>query len=87
LTKTAALDYAREGIRINAVCLGFIKTPIIDLGTEIEWVTTAKVEAEVPIRRWGAASEIANAVLFLCGGRSLLITGAAVPVDGGYTAQ
>ncbi|KAK4945652.1 hypothetical protein LTR10_015271 [Elasticomyces elasticus] len=87
LTKTTALDYAKAGIRVNAVCPGMIKTPLIVPGSEIERVTTENVKTLTPIGRWGTPEEVANVIVFLCGGRSSLITGASLPVDGGYTAQ
>ncbi|OQV03609.1 hypothetical protein CLAIMM_08629 [Cladophialophora immunda] len=87
LTRTTALDYAKQGLRVNVVCPGFIKTPIIEPGSEIERTTTEKVQKSTPIARWGTAHEIANVVMFLCGGRSSLMTGAVIPVDGGFTAQ
>lgn len=87
LTKTAALDYAKDGVRVNAVCPGFIKTPLIVPGSQIERETTEKVKSSTPIGRWGTPQEIANVVMFLSGGLSSLVTGIALPVDGGFTAQ
>ena len=87
LTKTATLDYAAQGLRVNAVCPGYISTPLIDTSEELVRRATEQVETFAPMKRWGTAQEIANAVLFLSGGRSSFITGSAVIVDGGYTAQ
>jgi len=87
LTKSAALEYGRAGIRINAVCPGFIRTAmverIIDRGSISE---DAMITAE-PIGRIGKPEEIANAVLFLCSDDASFVTGLPMPVDGGYVAQ
>ena len=87
LTKTAALDYAAQGLRVNAVCPGYIDTPIINTSKELVRVASEQIETFTPMKRWGSAQEVANVVLFLSGGRSSFITGSAVAVDGGYTAQ
>lgn len=87
LTKTSALDYAKDGLRVNAVAPGVIKTPLIVPGSEIERVTTEVVAKYTPMARFGLPNEVAAVVVFLCGGRSSLMTGAVLPVDGGYTAQ
>lgn len=87
LTKTAALDYAAQGLRVNAVCPGYIDTPLINTSEELVRRATEQVETFTPMKRWGSAQEVANVVLFLSGGRSSFITGSAVAVDGGYTAQ
>lgn len=87
LTKTVALDYAKDGLRINAVAPGVIKTPLIVPGSEIDRVTNEIVAKSTPMARMGLPEEVASVVVFLCGGRSSLMTGAILPVDGGYTAQ
>jgi NAD(P)-dependent dehydrogenase (short-subunit alcohol dehydrogenase family) len=82
LTKTAALEYGKRGVRINAVCPGTVLTPmvqnVIDAGLEEHLV------ALHPIGRIGTAEEIANAVLWLCSDDASFVLGVALPVDGGY---
>jgi NAD(P)-dependent dehydrogenase (short-subunit alcohol dehydrogenase family) len=82
LTKTAALEYGRRGVRVNAVCPGTVLTPmvqnVIDQGLEEHLV------ALHPIGRIGTAEEVANAVLWLCSDDASFVLGVALPVDGGY---
>jgi NAD(P)-dependent dehydrogenase (short-subunit alcohol dehydrogenase family) len=85
LTKTLALDYAREGIRVNAVCPGYIKTPMLLAGPVKDQLET--LAALHPLRRLGEPEEVANCVLFLASDESSFVTGASLLVDGGYTAQ
>lgn len=87
LTKTAALEYAKQNIRVNAVCPGVIHTPMIDrfVGGNVEAIKA--LTAGEPIGRIGEPSEIAEAVLYLCSSRASFITGVAMPVDGGWVAQ
>jgi NAD(P)-dependent dehydrogenase (short-subunit alcohol dehydrogenase family) len=88
LTKSAALEYAARGIRINAVCPGLIETAMSD-----QMKAAGQAEAldamlkEVPIGRIGRAEEIADAVLWLCSSASSMVVGQAIAVDGGYTIQ
>ncbi|MFC4671000.1 SDR family NAD(P)-dependent oxidoreductase [Seohaeicola nanhaiensis] len=83
LTKAAAIDYADLGIRINAICPGFVETPL---------TATSKAEkraasvAKTPIGRYATAEEIAAQAIWLMSDRSGYVTGAAIAVDGGYTA-
>lgn len=85
LTRTAALEYAKQGIRVNAVCPGAVETPMLQrfMGTSPEG-RTAMVASE-PIGRIGRPDEIADAVLWLCE-RATFVTGQAIAVDGGWTA-
>ncbi len=87
LTRAAALEYAKAGIRVNAVCPGGIRTPALDSffssGPHIE----ARVIAQHPIGRLGTPEEVAEAVLWLCSDAASFITGHALAVDGGATAQ
>jgi NAD(P)-dependent dehydrogenase (short-subunit alcohol dehydrogenase family) len=85
LTKVAALDYAGQGIRVNAIAAGLVDTPLTASGRPPE-VMKARIEAH-PIGRIGQASEIADAVVWLCSGASSFVTGAVIAVDGGYSAR
>jgi NAD(P)-dependent dehydrogenase (short-subunit alcohol dehydrogenase family) len=87
LTRAAALDYAAQGIRVNAVCPGYIETPMMDRFTGGTAEGRAKVISEEPIGRMGTAEEIANAVLWLCSDAAAFTVGHALVVDGGQTVQ
>ncbi|MER6157316.1 glucose 1-dehydrogenase [Streptomyces sp. NPDC001868] len=86
LTKSLAVEYARHGIRANCVCPSIIDTPMTDasIGHDAA-VKEAKAKLN-PIGRLGTPEDVANAILFLASDRSSFITGAALTVDGGYTA-
>jgi len=80
LTRSAALEYARKGIRVNAVCPGFTETPMVaGLG---ETMVEATVKA-IPMRRLGTPEEIAQAIVWLCSEGASFVTGHALAVDGG----
>ncbi len=87
LTKSAALEYAERGIRINAVCPGIIDTPMVAGMKETETEAMDILMQQVPIGRLGDAAEIADPVLWLCGPGSTYVIGHALAVDGGYTAR
>lgn len=87
LTKAAALENARTGIRINAVCPGFIKTPMIDRATGGDAAAEAAFAQVVPMGRMGKPSEISDMILYLCSDSSTLVTGACLVADGGWTVQ
>ncbi|MFQ5879388.1 MAG: SDR family oxidoreductase [Dehalococcoidia bacterium] len=87
LTKTAALEFAIQGIRVNAVCPGFIRTPLTDVLRGRDPQFEARTAARYPIGRVGAPEEVAAAVVWLCSDAASFVTGHAVPVDGGYVAQ
>jgi NAD(P)-dependent dehydrogenase (short-subunit alcohol dehydrogenase family) len=84
LTKSLAIAWAGEGIRVNAVAPGFIVTPMTDAA--IDPAYRARVEERTPMGRWGEPQHIADAVLFLASERASFITGVILPVDGGYLA-
>jgi NAD(P)-dependent dehydrogenase (short-subunit alcohol dehydrogenase family) len=84
LTKSAALDYAAKGIRINAVCPGCIDTP---MGDAIDPAAMQEFLRDQPIGRMGRAEEVAAAVLWLCSPGASFVLGVALPVDGGFVAH
>lgn len=87
LTKTAALEGAKLGLRVNAVCPGVIKTPMIDRLIASNPDMQAALRALHPLGRFGEPEEVAEAVVFLCSDKSSFITGQALAVDGGWTAS
>ncbi|PKB71208.1 MAG: short chain dehydrogenase [SAR202 cluster bacterium Io17-Chloro-G6] len=87
LTKSAALEYARDGIRVNAVCPGIIDTPMMDRLVEGREEYAATIPARQPIGRKGTPGEIAEAVAWLCSDAASLVTGLSMSVDGAFTAQ
>ena len=86
LTKTAAVDYAREAIRVNAVCPGYIRTPMIEQGVLLDPGGEERVVSRHPMHRLGTPEEIAEAVVWLCSNAASFVTGHAMAVDGGYVA-
>jgi NAD(P)-dependent dehydrogenase (short-subunit alcohol dehydrogenase family) len=86
LTKSAALEYAPRGIRVNAVCPGTIDTPMVANMIENGELDMTEAIRNQPIGRLGTADEIAAAVLWLCSSAASFVVGIALPVDGGYTA-
>jgi NAD(P)-dependent dehydrogenase (short-subunit alcohol dehydrogenase family) len=87
LTKTGALEYARQKIRVNAVCPGAIETPMLSRIFEVIPQRGARMAEIEPVGRLGTPDEIANAVLWLCSEDSSFVTGTALSVDGGLTAM
>ncbi|RMZ91359.1 hypothetical protein DV736_g1389, partial [Chaetothyriales sp. CBS 134916] len=87
LTRTASDDYAKDGIRINAICPGYTQTPMTMRDPAVRKAMDERVHSAVPMQRMGTPQEIADGVIFLCGGRSSFIAGAALSVDGGYTSR
>jgi len=87
LTKSVAVEGAEENVRVNAVCPGVIDTPTVSRFTEGDDSVMAGVVEPQAIKRAGDPAEVAAAVVWLCSEEASFITGAAMPVDGGYTAQ
>ena len=87
LTKSAALEYAARGIRINAVCPGAIETPMVADMIVRERISQEDLLRDQPTGRLGRPEEIASAVLWLCSPGASFVLGVALPVDGGYTAH
>ncbi|KAJ5212414.1 uncharacterized protein N7498_004060 [Penicillium cinerascens] len=87
LTRTASEDYAKNGLRINAICPGYTETPLTTKSPEILKAMMERVDTAVPMERMGRPEEIADGVLYLCGGRSSFVTGTALSVDGGYVQR
>jgi NAD(P)-dependent dehydrogenase (short-subunit alcohol dehydrogenase family) len=83
LTKTAAIEYAEVNIRVNAVCPGYIRTPMTEPGMRLRGEA---ILAQTPFKRLGNPEEIAEMVLWLCSERASYVSGAAYNVDGGYMA-
>jgi len=88
MTKTAAMEYARHNIRVNAVCPVFTVTPMFqpDVMDKISEGLSRKLKSGVPMKRFAEASEMAEAILWLGSEKASFITGHALPVDGGLTA-
>jgi NAD(P)-dependent dehydrogenase (short-subunit alcohol dehydrogenase family) len=88
LTKTAALEYAQQGIRVNCICPGYIRTPMV---TAVLQQAGAALEEQMiasePVGRMGHPEEVAEAVVWLCSDAASFVTGHTMTVDGGYVAQ
>jgi NAD(P)-dependent dehydrogenase (short-subunit alcohol dehydrogenase family) len=87
MTKSAAVEYASKGVRINAVCPGVIDTPMVADMLTSQADAMAEIMKEQPIGRLGRAEEIAAAVLWLCSPGASFVVGVALPVDGGFTTH
>ncbi len=88
LTKSFALAYARQGIRVNAVCPGIIRTPMVERSfLARDPNAAARLEASEPVGRLGTPEEVAEAVVWLCSDAASFVTGVALPVDGGMVAR
>jgi NAD(P)-dependent dehydrogenase (short-subunit alcohol dehydrogenase family) len=84
LTKVAALDYGSRGIRVNAICPGTARTPMVDEAIAQQPALEDYLRAMHPIGRIGEASEVAEAAVWLCTPAASFVLGVALPVDGGY---
>jgi NAD(P)-dependent dehydrogenase (short-subunit alcohol dehydrogenase family) len=89
ITRTAALEYARRGIRVNAVCPAFVHTPMVDsfVAADPLHFNLDRLAGMQPMGRMGTAEEVAEAVVWLCSDAAAFITGIALPLDGGTTAR
>ncbi|MGL5871831.1 MAG: SDR family oxidoreductase [Xenococcaceae cyanobacterium] len=87
LTRSAALDYATQGIRVNAINPGIIATEMIDRIVTNIGSTAPELASTIPMKRMGKPEEVANMVVFLCSDAASYITGQALVVDGGFTAN
>jgi len=87
LTRSAALDYAEAGIRVNAVAPGYIRTPMLERLFALHPDLEESAIQRHPIGRLGTPEEIAQAVVWLCSDAASFVTGQVLPVDGGYLAQ
>lgn len=83
MTKAAALEYAAQGLRINAVCPAIIETPMVERALDGDAELTAQFKAAHPVGRFGQPEEVASATLWLCTEGAAFVTGHALPVDGG----
>lgn len=84
MTRSDAIDYASDGIRVNCVCPGVIETPMTTGSEEVKERLQPAIDI-APMRRMGRPEEIADATLFLCSKQASFIQGHALVVDGGYT--
>ena len=87
MTRTAALEYAKIGIRVNAVCPGYIETPLLEPYSSTNPELEGFIRRIQPMGRLGTAEEVAGAVVWLCSDAASFVTGHAMSVDGGYVAQ
>ena len=87
LTKTAAIEYAPQGLRVNAVCPGVIDTEMVARFTHGDATALAGLTGETPAARLGSPGEIAEAVVWLCSDRASFVTGQALGIDGGFVAD
>lgn len=87
LTKAVALECARQGIRVNAVCPGLVRTPMVERILAADPGLESHLAALEPVGRLAAAAEVAQAVAWLCSDAASFMTGTSMPVDGGWSAH
>lgn len=87
LTKTVALEYAKQGIRVNSICPGMTLTPAVEAWAREVPEQAAQTQAAIPLGRLGTPEDQANAAVWLCSDKAAYITGVNLAVDGGQTAQ
>ena len=87
LTRTAALEYAQRNIRVNCVCPGVIRTPMVERTIDKGGFTEADIIAGEPVGRLGKPEEIAEGVLWLLSEASSFVTGHPLTIDGGWVAR
>jgi NAD(P)-dependent dehydrogenase (short-subunit alcohol dehydrogenase family) len=87
LTRSASEDYASKGLRINCVAPGYTETPMTTANPDVRKAMEERVGTAVPMGRMGKPEEIADAVIWLAGGRSSFVTGSCLVVDGGFTER
>lgn len=88
LARTAAIEYAEHGVRVNAICPGYIQTPLVGrrLAPADRAALFSKLAADAPLGRMGTPEDVARLALFLASDESAYVTGLAIPVDGGVVA-
>ena len=87
LTKAVAMEYAKRGVRVNAICPGLVRTPMLERLFEANPGVEAQVTALEPVGRMATAEEVARSVVWLCSDAAAFVTGTALPVDGGWSAR
>lgn len=87
LTKNAALEYANQNLRVNAICPGPIKTPMLDRITHNNQDEEKALSQGVPLGRLGDPEEVSSAILYLCSDQASYISGQVLPIDGGWVTQ
>ena len=87
LTRTAALEYATQHVRVNCVCPGVIETPMIERFAHDDPEALEALAQLEPVGRLGRPEEVADLALYLCSEQTSFITGAMIPVDGGFVAR
>jgi NAD(P)-dependent dehydrogenase (short-subunit alcohol dehydrogenase family) len=83
MTRADAIDYSKDGIRVNCVCPGVIETPLVMEKAEVRDAIMPAVQT-APMKRMGQPAEVADAILFLCSTQASFVQGHAMVVDGGY---
>jgi NAD(P)-dependent dehydrogenase (short-subunit alcohol dehydrogenase family) len=87
LTRTAALEYAQKNIRVNCICPGFIRTPMLERGLDTGRLSVEQINTWEPVGRMGTPEEIAESVLWLMSDAASFVTGHPMSIDGGYVAR